>query len=86
MNYDLPIGQTATEQPHIWVFKSDKSLLITDNRIKDDTRLVLKSVKAVRAEGCISVRVSTNKNFSGIVFVENGHRLKYSVEIGTYNI
>ncbi|CAH2220926.1 jg25639 [Pararge aegeria aegeria] len=85
LNYDLLIGQTATEQPHILVFKSDKKLLIIDKQITNDTRLVLKSHKTVMIDGCVSVKVVTDTNFSGSVFVENGHRLNYSVETGVYN-
>lgn len=86
LNYDVLVGQTATEQPHIWVFKSDKKLVISKKQMLDDKRLVLKSYKTVKAEGCISVKVFTDFKFNGIVFVENGNRFNYCVEVGPYNI
>lgn len=75
LSYDLFIGQTATEQSHIWVIKSDENLMITDKRIIDNTRLVLRSLMAV-----------TDTNFSGFFFVENGYRPNYNIEIGIHKI
>lgn len=86
LSYDLLIGQTATEQSHIWVIKSDKNLMITDKRIIDNTRLVLRSLMAIMADGCITLKVFTDTNFNGFIFVENGYRPNYNIEIGIHKI
>lgn len=86
LNYDLLIGQTATEQPHIWVFKSNTALMIMEKQVKDNVRLILKCFKTVTFVGSVAVKVVTDIHFNGIVLVEYGHRLNYDIEVGTYNI
>lgn len=60
--------------------------MITDKRIIDNTRLVLRSLMAVTADGCITLKVFTDTNFSGFIFVENGYRPNYNIEIGIHKI
>lgn len=83
LNYDVLLGQTATEQSHVEVLKTSNELVFIskDNSANHDT-FSLKCCKSIQLYGSGSIKCYTNNCFSGQLVIENGYRKSYRITIG----
>lgn len=86
LNHQILVGQTVTEQPHINVYKTNELLTIKSESIENKNNIVLKCGNLVEIYGSASIKVCTNTDITGVVYVENGQRLNHRIEVGNYNI
>lgn len=84
LNYDVLIGQTITEQPHIEVHKDNRNLVIKSNHI--ERRFTLRVHKTVNIYGDAMVRINTDGDFSGKIYIEDSQRPKFKIMGGKIDI
>lgn len=86
LNYEIMLGQTATEQSHIEAYKTDKELHFKSKNICDVERIFLKCASNLIIYGDASIKVICNNDFSGQVFVDRGQRCNYKIKNAYYKI
>ena len=86
LSYDILIGQTVTEQPHIEIHKDNKHLLLKSKLPTNEKSIVLSICSNVNIYGDAMIKVKTNSDITGEVCINNSLRTKYTLVGGKIHI
>lgn len=86
LDYEILLGQTATEQACVEFHKTDKELIIKSANYTNTSKLVMRSKADLTIYGDASIKVCCNDNFTGTISVETGRRPNFKLKEGKLDI
>lgn len=86
LSYDVLVGQTVTEQPHIEIHKDNQELIIKSKRTHNGQRFIFKVYNTVGLHGSAMIKVRTDCDLTGEICIEDSQRTNYKVLGGKIKI